>query len=474
MNTINADSMHRLAKIALDSGDATSPEEALSIFSRYRLRIHLGQGWADSLAGQACFLTALNTAVRAFLGGVEVYGDVNSVLLVPLYEGRVTTEVIYELGGVIAEHAEQDVPTVVLGHWSKADQPEFCIQLQWDAWCAAISPVGQRQSLSCEADNPLAGVAAAALGINEAFLHIRGDLPTAGHRTVGISLWSPLAVDDWAENKHRGPALEYLPSSLWIIGLGHLGQAYAWTLGMLPYARDNRPHLVLQDFDKVAKSNLSTCLLLSDKDIGQRKVRLVAQRLEAVGFTTDLVERRFGPAHHALAGEPTMALFGVDNIAARRDIDSADFSMVVEAGLGSGYRDFRNIRIHTFPGPKLASDIWSAADAAQKALELNDTYRKLADKNDDLCGITQLASRSVATPFVGVLAATLVLAEVIRPLHGGYIHATLDVPMKDLRHNVGAVLSVYRGRLTSFVPVTIPSIPEEATELFQAELALGE
>lgn len=472
MSTINADTMHRLAKIALDSGEAASPEEALKLFSQYRLRIHLGQGWADSLAGQACFLTALNTAVRAFLGGVEVYGTVGDVLHVPLYEGRVVADVINELGGVIAHHTDHGVPTVVLGQWNEGDQPEFCVQLQWDAWCAAISPVGQ-QVISCKVDNPLAGVAAAALGINEAFLHIRGDLPAAGHRTTGISLWNPLAVKDWAENIHRGPSLEYLPSSLWIIGLGHLGQAYAWTLGMFPYARGKRPHLVLQDFDKAAKSNLSTCLFLSDKDIGCRKVRLVAQRLEAVGFTTDLVERRFGTNHHVLAGEPATALFGVDNIAARRDIDSANFSLVVEAGLGSGYRDFRNIRIHTFPGPKPASTIWSAADAAQKAFEMNDTYRKLVDKHNDLCGITQLATRSVATPFVGALAATLVLAEVIRPLHGGYIHSTLDVPMKDLRHNIGAVPSMYRGRLSSFVPVAFPSICMETTEQFQADLALG-
>lgn len=472
MNPINADSMHRLAKLALDSGEATSPEDALDIFSRYRLRIYLGQGWAESLAGQACFVTALNTAARAFLGGVEVYGDVNAVLQLPLYEGRGTTDVICELGGIVTTRVVHDVPTVVLGQWLEADQPEFCIRLQWDAWCAAISPIGQKPSLSCEQDNPLAGVAAAALGINEAFLHVRGDLLTAGHRITGISLWSPLAVDDWAASKHRGLALKYLPDSLWLIGLGHLGQAYAWTLGMLPYTKTKRPHLVLQDFDKAAKSNLSTCLLLSDDDIGQRKARLVARRLEAAGFNTDLVERRFGPGHHTMANEPAIALFGVDNISARRDLNSSNFSMVIEAGLGSGYRDFRNIRTHTFPGPRQATDIWSATDAIQKAVELNDTYRKLAAERDDLCGMTLLASRSVATPFVGALAATLVLAEVIRALHGGNVHSTLDLQMKDLRHRVGSVPSMYHGRLTSFVTAEFPLVHTNVAVPHQDELEL--
>lgn len=74
MTQCNAESMHRLAKLALDAGEVATPEEALELFSRYRLHLHLGAGWADTLAGQACFLTALNTAVRAFLGGVVVSG----------------------------------------------------------------------------------------------------------------------------------------------------------------------------------------------------------------------------------------------------------------------------------------------------------------------------------------------------------------------------------------------------------------
>jgi hypothetical protein len=108
---------------------------------------------------------------------------------------------------------------------------------------------------------------------------------------------------------------------------------------------------VLQDFDRAAKSNLSTCLLLSEHELRTRKVRAVAQRLEAVGFAIDMVERRFGPLHQVLTNEPTTALFGVDNTAARRDIDSAKFAKVVEAGLGSGYRDSETSARTPFPAP---------------------------------------------------------------------------------------------------------------------------
>lgn len=107
-----------------------------------------------------------------------------------------------------------------------------------------------------------------------------------------------------------------------------------------PYPVDDRLHLVLQDFDKVAKSNLSTCLLLWAADLLKPKVRAVASRLNAAGFTAALVERRFGSEHRIMVDEPTTALFGVDNVDARRDLDTAEFSLVVEAWLGSGYRGF--------------------------------------------------------------------------------------------------------------------------------------
>lgn len=446
---LNADSMHRLAKMALDSGEVDTPEDAIERFSQYRLRLHLGGGWANTLAGQACFVTALNAAARAFLGGVEVTGEVDETLRLPLFMDRDVVSVIEELGGNVVAAKDVSVPTLVIGASMPEPRPAFCVHLSWNHWCCAISP--DATGFQRHDDNSLAGMAAAALGVNEAFMYVRGDAPDAGHRDVSLSLWNPLGATDWHELENRGPSLRYLPKELWLIGLGNLGQAYAWGLGMLPYPYGELPHVVLQDFDAATESNLSTCMMLSPNDLGRLKVRVVANRLEAAGFTTTLVERQFGPHHRLMNGEPTTALFGVDNVTARRDLDSAGFALAVEAGLGSGYRDFRNIRTHTFPGPRSPLDIWPADSASQPAVKLNNTYQRLADERDDLCGMTVLASRAVATPFVGALAAALVLSEVIRPLHGGGIHATLDVQMKQLRHRAGSHATVYRGLPTPWV-----------------------
>ncbi len=448
---MTTDTMHRLVKLALDSGEAANPEEAKNIFASYRLRIHLGVGWAGTLAGQAAFLTALNTAARAFLGGVIVTGDVGQTICVPLFEGKDATEVIALLGGRFMATTQEDIPTIVIGSWNDFSAPPFCIRLIFDGWLAGCVPVNSARILSGERDNPLSGVAAAALGVNEAFLHIRGDFLEAGDREVGISLWEPTTVVDWISAEGRGPVLEYLPASLWLIGLGHLGQAYVWILGMLPYAKDHRPHLVLQDFDTVSESNISTCMLVSAAQIGRRKTRVVAEVLEKIGFQIDIVERRFTDLQRLAPGDPTTALFGVDNIIARRSIDTAGFDLVMEAGLGSGYRDFRNIRTHAFPGPRQASDIWVATDAAQSALELSPVYERMAEMSNDRCGVTQLASRAVATPFVGAMAAVLVLGDIVRLLHGSSAYTTMDIQLKDLRHRTIGKSQKYSTRNIAFV-----------------------
>lgn len=438
MSEYDADSMHRLAKLALDAGEVATPQAALALFQRYRLRIHLGTGWADTLAGQASFVTALSTSSRALLGGVEVTGNVAPVLQVPMFSGMATTDVVRVLGGTVCSMPTPDVPSLLIGEGPIPEPAAFALRASWDGWCAQVSPASANDHLVARDDAPIAGVCAGAMAVSEVFSHVRGDSLEAGHRAIGLSLWNPLATSGWRSPEFRGPRLAYLPDTLWLIGLGHLGQAYAWVLGMLPYPKQRRPHLVLQDVDRVTASNLSTCLLVDENDVGARKTRVMARRLEAIGFDIDLIERRFGAYHRLQPTEPTVALFGVDNIAARRDLESAAFAQVVEAGLGSGYRDFRSVRIHTLPGPRPASELWPADAASQGAATLNAAYRQLAHDSGDLCGATTLAAKAVATPFVGAFAAGLVIAELLRPLHGGGVHASLDLQLQSLLHRLGA------------------------------------
>jgi hypothetical protein len=106
------------------------------------------------------------------------------------------------------------------------------------------------------------------------------------------------------------------------------------------------------------------------------------------------------------------------------------FDFVVEAGLGRGHRDFRAIRVPTLPASRSATEIWNTDDAAQE-LQVGLAYEGMLARGElDRCGASILAGKAVGAPFVGAFAATLVIAEVLRLLHGGTLHELIDLDLK--------------------------------------------
>ena len=70
-------------------------------------------------------------------------------------------------------------------------------------------------------------------------------------------------------------------------------------------------------------------------------------------------------------------------------------------------------------------------------MEEGPAYRKLLSEGDlDQCGLTLLAGKAVGAPFVGAVAATLALSEVLRALHGGSVHQMIDVDLVSIEHRV--------------------------------------
>ena len=86
--------------------------------------------------------------------------------------------------------------------------------------------------------------------------------------------------------------------------------------------------------------------------------------------------------------------------------------------------------MHTLPNPRSAEELWP--DVAEADREKEHAHRtRVANENAaylalgaDDCGRYILAGQSVAVPFVGAAASTLVVAEVLRLLHGGASFAT--------------------------------------------------
>lgn len=132
------------------------------------------------------------------------------------------------------------------------------------------------------------------------------------------------------------PLLVHRLSVCLAIGLGHLGQAYLWALGMLPDASPQEVQLVLQDYDALVLANDSPSLLPSSVLLGEKKTRAMARWCEERGFRTAIVERRFNEKCWVNDDEPHVALCGVENPMARAALEQVGFRRVIEAGLGWG------------------------------------------------------------------------------------------------------------------------------------------
>lgn len=434
---ISADSFHRLVKHAIDSGTAASVAEAEALFRGYRLAVKLDPSAAADPAQQAAFLTTVALGRRVFLGGVTVAGPLDTPAILTTPFGRTLADAVHALGGT-PDAVADEVPTVVIGGKARERRSGFCVRTALAGWRGGILPIHSELQADGEGAMPLSGMLAAGLAVNEAFLHVNGGVPAAGRRALGLSLWRPGSDVDWLQPDESEPALTYLPSKLWLIGLGHLGQAYLWGLGLLPYQNPAEVNLVLQDIDVITESTESTSILTDAAMVGEKKTRAMAAWAERRGFATSLNERMFAADFRRQADEPSVALCGLDNGAGRRALDQVGFDLVVEAGLGRGHRDFRTMRLHVLPGRRPAADIWKQTREGGK-LENRPAYAKLmADGVLDRCGMTLLAGKAVGAPFVGSIAATLALSEVLRVLHGGPIHQLIDLDLLSLDQRVAS------------------------------------
>lgn len=408
---MHSDSFHRLVKALLDSGESSSIEEAFETFSNYGVRVSISENTRFSQTSQAIALTVINAASRCFMGNVLIESE-DFELTVPGFVG-------WTLYGYLKWANVTVTPSLTTTKWP-------CIAVGKTTQLGNITPwangwcFGLGASHEPEVYFAPACVAAGGLAVNEAFSILRQDNPYAGRRSLNLSLWNPGTTE-------QGPKITMNHEGLWLVGIGHLGQAYIWTLGLMA---PGKQQLILQDVDTVTNSSLSTSLLCSPSDIGIRKTRIAARWLETRGHNVAIVERRFNEQTRVNPDEPAIALFGVDNPAARRACEAAGFRFVIDAGLGSGYQDFRGIRIRTFPGPSKAAQLW-ATGIKDNEIKMAPAYQKLLADGADQCGVTTLATRAVGAPFVGCVAAAYVISEYIKRQYGTHEIGFLDMSLKN-------------------------------------------
>jgi hypothetical protein len=422
----------RPAKALIDSGAVSDFDEAAQILTETCPTIVAGPD-AVSYAHQAALLTAVETTARTF-GQARVHLPTpvaEAMCTVPGLTDITVAEAVVSASGRLVELNEVTavVPTIVIGTAPRTSDPT--LQVTWDQWFAHVNVTGRH--LPERGNVVLAPVAAAALAVTECFKRALGAVE-ACYRNRSLNLWHP---DSSAYPARQalpaeviGPDLRHLPSAVWMVGLGHLGQGFAWCWRLLPYLDPTTCEIQLQDFDKVNAANWSTGMFIRPADEDRMKARVVSTALERAGFSTRIIERRLlaDTRHHTT--DPALALIGVDKVEPRRIISDIGWTFAVDVGLGAGPIDFGGISIHTFPAPRSSHDVpaWQgprSTDRATRAQE-QDAYRAARAAGADLCGLVQLAETAVAAPFVGVVAGCIAVAEPLRMLHGQHPHSTLS------------------------------------------------
>lgn len=432
MNPLTRDALHRTVKVLLDREQATDVAGGYRFLEGLALQIQVGSRIDHDLAAQAALLTAICTGKRSMLGGVRVIVEDNPRLSLPWANGQKLTEAITRSGGVVGNETSPDLPILRVGKPSTRPPVSRQVQLDacWCGWSGGVAAVPDRNWTGPAM--PLAGVVAGAMGVSEVFQHFLGS-PTAGHRDVGLSLWRPDL--DWRAHQAIGPALRYLPTGLWLLGLGHIGQANAWSLGCLPYDHPDHLEVYLVDFDKVIDANRSTGLLTEGRDIGRYKTRVVADRLQNLGYRTRLIERAFNDGLIPEPREPTLAVSGFDKPEPRRLLGDK-FGQVVDAGLGAGATDYLDILIHTFPSQLTPGIAFPITTPIERSLptpyeaEIERMVSEGIDPGTARCGIIDVAGATAAAAFVGAIAGALSVADHLRSLHGGRRYAVVGVDLR--------------------------------------------
>lgn len=423
--------LSRISKFFVDR-DQTTVDEALARRRNYGVTLVCGDDVACSEVLQLAVMTALSLANRCFPGAVRVALDrrlADSRLLVWPNLGLTFAQGLNRLvkGAVLNPPADcaDGNRAVVFGN---ASAPKGALRVTFDGWIAKAGPATSVERLPERAYCSLAGVLAAALAVGELFFSFADVSVEASRRAVALSLWRPDL--DASDAEALGIPVQFLPRDMWILGLGHLGNAYLWSMATLPYEDPAAAEFFLDDFDRVIAENSDTGMLFSSEHVGQYKTRACAAWLEERCFKTRIVERAFDENFRCRDDEPRLALCGFDSNPARRYLLTANFLRVVESGLGGTAQNFDTISMHTLPNPRSADELWPDVPEADRAKEhahrtrvANENAAYLALSADD-CGRYNLAGQSVAVPFVGAAASTLVVAEVLRLLHGGPSYAT--------------------------------------------------
>lgn len=433
----------RSAQLLLLSDPDLNYAAARARLERAAIVISCGNAGATSW-GQAALLTFAQCAVRMFRGGVFLGCKMDQEVIIGNRKGIPLYRVLMDLGcrsEIAPDHA-------ICAHVGIDPGGINCSLRCWaDGWSGVTSP---RDAVDVVTEgNELGGVIAGAMAVSELFRsQVLGDV-RAGKRMQSVSALYPQQ-----EAKVEPPhiTMDYLPSSLWLLGLGNLGQASLWILSLLPYSDPSKVNLLLQDTDVSGPENLDIQILTTHAWVGLKKVRAAAMFAENRGFKTVISERQFTETTYRTEFEPGLLLCGVDNLEARRAAArlGAGFELVIDAGLGGSATEIFDIRIHSFPGARTPTEAWPTPQAPREQ-QLPISLQSLIEEGRlDICGALTIAGTSMGVPSTAVVAAAIQIGQACRAIATSEYCDLVDLSLRDPHRSFGHDATLARGRSINF------------------------
>jgi molybdopterin/thiamine biosynthesis adenylyltransferase len=408
----------RQAQLLIGGDSSLGYDTARVRLERAALIVSAGEA-ASGVWGQAALLTIAECATRMFRGGVYLAREFQEPVVVGNRMPIPLQTALVEAGC----RPQQAPPQAFALHVGTDIGLPNVLRCWTNGWVATISPRSPSEQ-PCEG-NEISGALAGAMAVSEAFRAVVLSDVRAGRRTQRVSPLTP------ADPQPLGLLLERLPARCWVLGLGNLGQATLWILGLLRYANPDDVELLLQDADTSGPENLDVQLLTRFSWVGQKKTRAAAAWAEARGFRTVLTERRFTAASGITKGEPRLAFVGVDNLETRRIAAAAGFDLVLDGGLGATSSEVFDIRIHGFPGHREPSLAWPEP-AHEKERDIGTALSRLVEEGRiDVCGAIRVAGQSVGIPTTAVAAAAIQVAQACRAIAESAYCDLVDISLAD-------------------------------------------
>src|SRR5581483_9916975 len=111
----SVDDLDRTAKILIDAGRATDPEDARRHLESLILQVDVGPEIAADAAAQAALATVVNAGRRAYKGGVHVRLAADPVLTTGWTAGTSASAIVARYGGTVVPGLVDTLSTLVIG-----------------------------------------------------------------------------------------------------------------------------------------------------------------------------------------------------------------------------------------------------------------------------------------------------------------------------------------------------------------------